>query len=197
MNTTTAKISPNDSITIFYRSRFEAFRINHSNAMAITLCPKKTDFVIPWRQHHKYGYHYHKILQKSCHFMFVPEFRINDNSIHYHGYIAPFNLLAYKSRTLSSLKRLGFFNIKTNVDINWSTYCVKETNVTQPLINQYFLNCGPYMYYNNIKKLFTDEDKRLSNLALNSKNAINVQAKQVKKESDNIKLHFNFQQIFN
>lgn len=187
-----------DSITLFYFNRFEAFRINHPQAMAITLCPKKTDEVIPWRQHYRYGYHYHKILQKSSHFMFIPEFRIEDNSIHYHGYISPFNQLAYKSRTHSSLKNIGFFKIKKKVNMNWSLYCVKETKYTQPLINDYFLNCGPYMYYNNCKKIWNTDNEcdRFDKLAKMSKNAIKEESKQIKKDSDNAKLYYNFYKLF-
>ena len=195
MDTTTAKNLPQDSLTLYYFDRFEQFRVNHPESMAITLCPKKTDLIIPWRQHHRYGYHYHKILQKSCHFMFVPEFRITDNSIHYHGYIQPFNLLSFKSRTFSALKRLGFYQIKSNPNLNWSLYCVKEAKCTAPLINNYFLNCGPYMFYNNCKELFKFELTRIDKLSQMSKNGFSEEAKIIKKESQNIKLYFNFKKI--
>lgn len=189
-------ILPMDSITLFYYERFEAFRINHSDAMAITLCPKGTDILIPWKQHFKFGYTYHKILQKACHFMFIPEFRETDNSIHYHGMIQPFNKMAFKSRTFSSLKRIGFFKFKKNLDSNWSKYCVKETKDTQPLINKFFLNCGPYMYYNCCKELWPIGQLQYYKLADATRKEIRAEAKAIKSESDNIKLWINFPELF-
>lgn len=187
-----------DPNTLFYYNRFEAFRVNHPNAMAMTLCPQRSKFLIPWRQHFQYGYTYHKILQKSCHFMFIPEFRETDNSIHYHGMIQPFNKLAFKSRTFFSLDRIGFFKFKKNLDKKWCVYCVKDTRSTQPLINSFFLNCGPYMYYNNVKPLWdmSDEKEIFDDLAEKCQDGIKAEAIAIKRDSTNVKKYVNFEHIF-
>jgi len=186
-----------DSLTLFYFTRFEHFRVNHPEAMAITMSPQtKFKHLKCWKQHHKYGYPYHSILSRSCHHMFIPEFRTTDNSIHYHGYIAPFNKQKYKDKFFTATRRLGFISIKENTNWKWSLYCVKETSITSPLINNFFDNCGPYMYYNNRIKLFSQEKERLNKLYLKSLNAVKTETTAIKKESENIKGYFNFPEMF-
>lgn len=186
-----------DSLTLFYFDRFEHFRINHPEAMAITMSPiTKFKHLTCWRQHHKYGLPYHNILSRSCHHMFIPEFRSTDNSIHYHGYIAPFNKQKFKDRFFTATRRLGFITVKANVNWHWSLYCVKETKYTAPLINNFFGNCGPYMYYHNIKKLFPNDLERLNTLYYKSLNAVKTETTAIKKTSENIKGYWNFPEMF-
>jgi len=119
-------------------------------AITITFATLRSNF--PKQQFRETITYVTKTLKQSTSFIIVPEWRITNGSIHYHGTIHIFDKVKWYKSTLPSLKKMGYCLIKKidNYD-KWNSYLAKEQCVAQGILGEdYFLPI--YRYIENTKE---------------------------------------------
>lgn len=108
---------------------------------AITITFKHLHCKTPKGQFKETAPYLTKLLKRSTDFSIIPEFRISNNSIHYHGIISINDRIKWHKSTLPSLQSLGFICIKPlkqNGFDGWVKYYHKEIDICNAILGNLF-----------------------------------------------------------
>lgn len=120
---------------------------------AITITYKSLNNKTPYGQFRETAPYITSLLAKSTTFKIVPEWRITNGSIHYHGTINIVDRIKWLKQTLPSIKSLGFLLVKP-IDNNdkWESYLAKELDIARGIVKELSFPLDKEVYIEKKKK---------------------------------------------
>lgn len=111
-----------------------------------------------------------KLLERSTDFVIVPEWRITNGSIHYHGVVKIKDTIKWLKQTLPRIKSMGFILIKPcddkeGISEKWKQYYTKDIDIARGVLPPYLSLPISYVPAKDIIKIDQiDSDKISTNI---------------------------------